>query len=125
MVKLSLLVGEALVLALCTSLGASLECYTCDVTQMTTECTLKKENCTAGYQCGTPSSIVVGVNNPDFKNCTLKSLCGMTVSQESNGKQTKVEYKCCNTDLCNSGTKAGLPAVSFLLPLFLCVGLLH
>ncbi|XP_064407817.1 lymphocyte antigen 6 complex locus protein G6d-like [Latimeria chalumnae] len=126
MLKLPLLVGVILVLMLCASLGAAIQCYICDLNQMLTsnKCQLIKQTCPAGTQCGIFNGEMAGVAVQDLHYCTANEMCNKPLDMEIAGVRFKGEYKCCNTNLCNSGTKASLPTVAFLLPLFLCVGLL-
>ncbi|XP_064408079.1 uncharacterized protein LOC102352472 isoform X2 [Latimeria chalumnae] len=94
-----------LVLKLCTSLGTGLECYICDLTQLSSDkCVSIKQNCTTGTECGTFTSNFNGVQSPDFHFCSFPSLCGRKLNETVFGIKIDGEISCCNNTLCNKGT---------------------
>ncbi|XP_064408006.1 sperm acrosome membrane-associated protein 4-like [Latimeria chalumnae] len=123
MVKLPLLVRVALVLMLCPPLGTSLQCYKCDETKLDTK-TCEKTKCRTEHNCGKFTGQIDKKLVENFQKCFEEKECNKKINTTISDHFYNGNTTCCKTDLCNQGLVATFSVVAFLLPLFLCVGLL-
>ncbi|KAK3526513.1 hypothetical protein QTP70_030651 [Hemibagrus guttatus] len=91
--------------ALCFTLGYTLECYQCKI-GVGTLCYTTKETCSSNQQCFTGKGKAVGMVDVLMRGCLEVSECNktseVTVPVGSNTTVYKMTKICCDTDLCNT-----------------------
>ncbi|KAF4081684.1 hypothetical protein AMELA_G00164100 [Ameiurus melas] len=98
-----ILVG-ILTVALCFSLGYTLQCYKCEIGVFGL-CITSKITCDANQQCFSGQGKAVGFVDVSMKGCLDVGSCNQT-SNVNFPTNTSTAYKmtktCCNIDLCNA-----------------------